>query len=648
MLADAATVVQEAFERIRPRPPLSVADWADRHRVLSGKAAAEPGRWRTERTPYLREIMEALSVDSEVEEVVLWSGTQLGKSETCNNWIGYSIDHNPGPLLLVQPTLDLAKRYSKQRIASLIDSTPVLRDRVQPARARDSGNTLLEKEFDGGILVVAGANSAAGLRSMPARDLLFDEVDAYPMSIDDEGDPISLAEKRQDTFARRKRLKTSTCTIKGESRIEQAYEASDRRKYWVPCPDCGEHQVLRWANLKWSDGNTDDVRYACEHCGVLIEEANKPDMLARGEWRAEAPESRVRGYWINSLYSPLGWLSWAAIVREFLEAKAALDVGDQTLMQVWTNTRLAETWELQGNKIAEAEVQKRAEAYQLRTVPRGVLLITAAVDVQGDRLEVQLLGWGHGEECWVLDYQKIHGDPAEGVVWSMLDEVLQAPLRNIFGLDLRIGATAIDHGGHHSQMVETFTRARAGRHVIAVKGQSQAGKPVIGKPSERDTNWKGKKVRRGARVWPVGSDTAKYVLYQRLGLTVPGPGYVHTSNELDDAYYKGLTAEQLVTRYVKGRPRSEWVLKKGQRNEPLDLWVYGYAAAAYLGMTRWKEADWERLAAKIEPPLFDPDRVADKTVPAETEADPMVRPEAEVRPARRRGMLGGSTKTWGR
>lgn len=640
MLLEAPRCAQEVMRRFQPREALSVSTWADRHRVLSGKAASEPGPWRTERTPYLREIMEALSVESDVEEVVLWAGTQLGKSETCNNWIGYSIDHNPGPILLVQPTLDLAKRYSKQRVASLIGSTPVLREKVQPARARDSGNTLLEKEFDGGILVIAGANSAAGLRSMPARDLLFDEIDAYPLSIDDEGDPISIAEKRQDTFARRKRLKTSTCTIKGESRIEQAFDGSDRRRYFVPCPDCGEHQVLRWANLRWQAEEPTDVRYACEHCGALIEESNKPEMLACGEWRAEAPISRVRGYWISSLYSPLGWLSWAAIVREFLEAKVALDAGDQTLLQVWTNTRLAETWELQGNKVAEAEVQKRAEPYALRTVPRGVLVMTAAVDVQGDRLEVKVLGWGRGEECWVLDYAKLFGDPAETTVWSRLDEILQAPLRNAFGLDLRISATAVDHGGHHSVMVETFTRARAGRHVIAVKGQSQSGKPVIGKPSERDTNWKGKKVKRGARVWPVGSDTAKYVLYQRLALDTPGPGYIHTSNELDDDYYKGLTAEQLVTRYVKGRPRSEWFLKKGQRNEPLDLWVYGYAAAAYLGMTRWKDADWDRLAAKVEPPLFDPD-LAGGADPAAGGSGPATRekPETASSTSRKRSML---------
>lgn len=620
MFFDPAVAAQEVFEQAYPRPRLSVSEWADRYRVLSGKSAAEPGPWRTERTPYLREPMDALSADSEVEEVVLWFGTQLGKSECCNNWIGYSIDHNPGPLMLVQPTLDLAKRYSKQRIASLIDSTPTLRGRVQPARARDSGNTLLEKEFDGGILVIAGANSSAGLRSMPARDLLFDEVDAYPMSIDEEGDPISLAEKRQDTFARRKRLKTSTCTIKDESRVEQSFNASDRRRYWVPCPHCGEKQILRWANLKWQDGEPETAAYACEHCGAMIAETHKSAMLDGGEWRAEAPGARARGYWLNSLYSPLGWLSWAAIVREFLEAKVASATGDQTLLQVWTNTRLAETWELQGSRIAEAEVQKRAEAYPLRTIPRGCLLLTASTDVQGDRLELMIHGWGRDQEYWVIDYVKLYGDPAEEVVWLQLDEILRTPLRNQYGIDLRIEACAIDHGGHHSTQVETFTRSRAGRHVIAIKGQSQPGKAIIGRPTERDTNWKGKKIRAGARVWPVGSDTGKHVLMQRLGLTHPGPGYIHTSTDLDDDFYKGLTAEQLVTRYIKGRPRSEWHLKRGQRNEPMDLWVYGYAALAYLGWLRKRAEDWDARAARVEPPLFDPELQETPAPPAQPQA----------------------------
>ena len=646
-MPDGGRIWFDAFAGIlAPKARLSLSQWADAHRILSGKAASEPGRWRTDRTPYLREPMDALSADSDVEEVVLWFGTQLGKSECCNNFIGYTIDHNPGPILLCQPTLDLSKRYSKQRMTPLIEETPSVRAKVRPPRARDSGNTLLEKEFDGGILVITGANSAAGLRSMPARDLVFDEIDAYPMSIDDEGDPISIAEKRQDTFSRRKRLKTSTCTVKGASRIEQAYEASDRRRYYVPCPHCSYMQVLKWVNIHWVDDDPSSARLACEGCGVLIDETAKGGMLAAGEWRAEAPGARSRGYWLSSLYSPLGWLSWAAIVREFLEAKAAADAGDQTLLQVWTNTRLAETWELQGTRVAESEIQKRAEPYGLRTIPRGVLLLTASVDVQGDRLEFALHGWGRDQEHWWLDYAKLHGDPGEETVWLQLDELLVAPLRNVFGIDMRIAATAVDHGGHHAVMVEAFTRSRAGRHVIAVKGQSQSGKPILGKPAERDTTWRGKKVRAGARVWPVGADTAKYVLYQRLALKVPGPGYIHTSNELDDEFYRGLTAEHLVTRYVKGRPRSEWMLQKGRRNEPLDLWVYGYAAAAYLGMLRWKSSDWDRRAEKFEPPLFDPDLAKpdprETPAPVQTSAGPA--PLSKITPpAKKRG---GFVKRW--
>lgn len=636
----AGRVAREAFAAaFRPRERISLAEWSDRYRQLAGKAASEPGPWRTDRTPYLREPMDALT-DPEVEEVVLWFPTQTGKSEACNNWIGYTIDHNPGPIMLVQPTLDLAKRYSKQRIAALIDATPVLRDKVRPARARDSGNTLLEKEYDGGILIITGANRAAGLRSMPARDLLFDEIDAYGISVDDEGDPISIAEKRQDTFARRKRLKTSTCTIKGESRIEQAYEASDRRRYWVPCPHCGERQVLKWAQLKWDDGAPETARYCCEHCGALIDEGEKTAMLAAGEWRAEFPEARVRGYWLNALYSPLGWLSWAAIAREFLAAKAAASVGDNTLLQVWTNTRLAETWELKGSTVAESDIQKRAEAYPLRTVPRGCLVLTASVDVQGDRLEYLILGWGKSEECFVVDYGKLYGDPATDTVWLQLDELLSAPMVNAFGISLRVRAVGVDSGGHHTQMVYTFTRARQGRHWLALKGQSQPGKPVLGRPTEVDVNWKGKKVKAGARVWPVGSDTGKFVLYQRLALTQPGPGYVHTSNELDDEFYKGITAEQLVTRYVKGRPRSEWTLRKGRRNEPLDLWVYGYAAAAYLGMLRWKSHDWDRIAQQIEPPLFEPPQPDGQADPSGDAAEAATssaaaEPLGAVQPARR-------------
>jgi phage terminase large subunit GpA-like protein len=619
---DGATVYLEAFaDNLEPPPTLTVSEWADARRVLSGKAASEPGPWRTARTPYLREILDGLSRESDAHEIVFWAATQLGKSEACNNWLGYIIDHHPGPVMMVQPTLDLAKRYSKQRISSLIETTPSLAAKVQPSRARDSGNTLTTKEFPGGILIIAGANSASGLRSMPARDLLFDEIDAYPFDLNGEGNPIEIAQKRQDTYkAVGKILKTSTCTVKGESRIEQAYALSDRRRYFVPCPDCGAMQILAWKNLRWPEGRPELAAYACESCGTLIDERHKPAMLAGGEWRAEEPAARVRGYWLNSLYSPLGWLPWADIAREFLAAKVALDTGDTTLMQVFVNTRLAETWELRGASFDDDAIRARAENYQLRTIPRGALILTAAVDCQHDRLELQIQAWGAGAECWIIDYQQLYGDPADAAIWQRLDEILKTPIRNAYGLDLTIKQTAVDHGGHHSLQVEAFTRGRPS--VIAIKGQSQPNKPLIGRPKEYEATWRGKKLRAGASIYPVGSDTGKHALFDRLRVTEPGPGYIHTSRELPPEWFKGLTAEQYITRPVGGRMRGEWILKKGRRNEPLDLFVYNLAAAANLGLFRRRPAEWERLAAQLEPPLFAPQDPPADQAPSSSSSSP--------------------------
>lgn len=647
IFTDTTALTRAYADVLAPKPVLSVSQWADQKRVLSGKAASEPGRWHTARTPYLREVLDALSRDCDVHEVVFWSGTQLGKTEACLNFLGYIIGHDAGPVLFVQPTLDMAKRFSKQRVASMIEATPALRERIKPVRSRDSGNTLLEKEFDNGILIITGANAAAGLRSMPARDVIFDEIDAYPLSLGAEGDPISLGEKRQDNFPTWRRLKTSTCTIKGESRIEQAYAASDRRRYFVPCPHCVYPQVLRWKNIEWLDGRPETVRYRCEACATLIEETHKTEMLDAGEWIAEAPQSPIRGYWINSLYSPLGWLSWEKIVREYLEAKVAQDAGDSTLMQVWQNTRLAETWELTGERIGEHELQQRAEDYELRTVPTGVLVLTASVDVQGDRLELMICGWGRGEECWILDYQKIYGDPAEDHVWTELDSILTTPLRIDNDHVMRISATAVDHGGHHSTTVEAFTRARTGRNVIAVKGQSQEGKPILGPPHERDTTWKGKKLKYGARIWPIGVDTAKHALHERLGLKTAGPGFVHTSKALDDEFFRGLTAEQLVTRFVRGRPKKVWHLPRGRRNEPLDLWVYAYAAAAYVGITRWKRDDvrWRRLEAALAKPkaTVETDERKEEPQPPERARQQQTRPDwLHFRQRRRSNWIGRS------
>ncbi|SEG36945.1 phage terminase large subunit family protein, partial [Jhaorihella thermophila] len=340
---DGAEALLRAWGRgLTPDPWLTVSEWADRHRWLSSRASAEPGRYRTDRTPYMRAIMDALSPGHSAQRVVFMKAAQVGATEAGNNWIGFVIHHAPGPMLAVQPTVELAKRNSRQRIDPLIEESPALKERVRPARARDSGNTQLSKEFAGGVLVMTGANSAVGLRSMPARYVFLDEVDAYPASADEEGDPVALAEARSLTFAhRRKVFLVSTPTIRGLSRIEREYEASDQRRFFVPCPHCGAMQWLRFERLRWEKGKPETAAYHCDACEEPIEEHHKPAMLAAGEWRATAKprDARTVGFHLSALYSPPGWKSWADIARD-KEAAAGSDEAER----VFRNTVLGETW----------------------------------------------------------------------------------------------------------------------------------------------------------------------------------------------------------------------------------------------------------------------------------------------------------------
>ncbi|MEY2653097.1 MAG: hypothetical protein RLZZ524_124, partial [Pseudomonadota bacterium] len=603
----------EAREAIRegfaPPPDLTVSQWADAYRMLSSKAAAEPGPYRSERTPYLREAMDLLSERSPVEQVVLMFGAQVGKSESGNNWIGYIVDIAPGPTMCVQPTTDTAKRYSRQRITPMIEETPRLRAKVRENKSRDDANTTLAKDFPAGTLIIAGANSAAGLRSMPVRYLFLDEIDAYPLDVDGEGDPVGLAERRTATFTRRKILKTSTPTTRGFSRIEQAFDAGDRRRYFLPCPHCFVAQTLKWSGIKWTRDDVGapipgTVRYVCEHCGAEIGEHQKPYMLSHGQWVAERPLEKIASFHLSALYSPLGWYSWEQAVAEFYEANEAAKVGDISKLKVWTNTVLAETWEEQGDKVSEHDLAKRAEDLTRREVHERAVVLTAGADVQGDRIEVRVWAWGAGEESWLVEREILYGSPSEAAVWQALDELLGVEFKHGAGGMLKISAMAVDSGGHHTQEVYSFARTRAWRGVIAIKGMSQSGKAVLGKPTMLDTNYKGQKLRKSVQLWPVGADTAKAVIYGRLRVAEPGAGYVHLPKWAPREEYEQLTAERLVTRYVKGRPRLEWVKPQGRRNEALDCFVYALAAAHWLGMHRWREPDWARLRARILPDLF--------------------------------------------
>ncbi len=492
---------------------------------------------------------------------------QLGKSECLNNTIGYYMDYDPCPILLMQPTLDLAMAYSKDRItAGLLKSTPALREKVKDSKVKDSGNTHLHKVFPGGALSLVGANSPSSLASRPIRVVLCDEVDRYPLSAGEEGDPVSLAKRRAATFWNRKIILVSTPTNRGASRIEAAYEESDKRKYLVPCHDCGHEQELAWANVIWHDNNPKTANYICPECGSAWGDGERRRAISKGRWQATRPFNGVAGFHLSALYSP--WVVLSDAVEEFLAAKK-----DPMRLKTFVNTFLGETWEDQGEGVDDVELVQRRESYD--GVPEEVALLTAGVDVQDDRLEVEVVGWGAGEESWCVDYRVLHGDPSSPQLWKQLDDVLLQTFEHPIGKPMIIRATCIDSGGHHTRAVYNYAKTRAGHRVFAIKGIGGEGKPIVGRPSKNNI---GK-----VPLYPVGVDTAKELFYARLRQNEAGPGYCHFHDRLDEEHFRQLTAEKQVIRYHKGYPKRGWI-KTRTRNEALDVRVYAMAALAILNV----------------------------------------------------------------
>jgi phage terminase large subunit GpA-like protein len=586
------------LDGLRPEEPLTVSEWADRYRKLSSKASAEPGPWRTNRTPYLREPMDCLSSNSPVQRVVMMFAAQTGKTEAGSNWLGYVIDHAPGPMLCVQPTVEMAKRLSKQRLESMITDTPCLAAKIAPSRARDSGNTMFSKDFSGGIMLLTGANSSTGLRSAPCRYLFADEVDAYPSDVDGEGDPVALAERRTTTFARRKILLTSTPTVKDFSRIEAEYLRSDQRRFYVPCPSCGGMQWLQWPRLKWDAKRPGDVRYQCEHCGERFEENHKPAMLAAGEWRATAPsDGRTAGFQLSGLYSPLGWCSWEQLVDDFLRAKS-----DAPALKAFVNTRLAETWEEDYAAAVSADgLMTKRLAYESGTCPDGVVLLTCGVDVQDNRIAVSLWGWGEGETGWLIWHQELMGDPTQTEVWGQLDQVLVTEWATAAGKVLKVSQVAVDSGGHCTHEVYRYVRDRVRQNVVAIKGSSRRNSPAVGKGSKVDVSWQGRVLKRGVTLYQLGTDTIKTTLFGRLRHNeAGGVGTLHFGMAADEEYFRQLTSERQALRYHRGFPIREWVKKAGDRNEALDCVVYAYAAMLLFSRRMNRATMWQQLADQLE------------------------------------------------
>jgi phage terminase large subunit GpA-like protein len=483
------------------------------------------------------------------------------------------------------------------------------------------------KEFEGGSLYVTTAGSAANLAELSARYVYGDEIDRWEVDVGEEGDPIELAETRGSTFGRNAKFYfSSSPTIKGASRIDDLFEGSDQRYYYVPCPTCGHMQTLEWERLHYSqDFNV--VHYECAgpDCDVLIEEHHKGDMLARGEWRAHAKgDGETVGFHLNALYSPLGWTGWKSLAKQFEKAKKAQAKGDLEPMQVFYNTRLAKVWDSAQEQTKASVLIERArrEGFSLGAMPAAVMMITGAVDVQADRLEFMEMGRSFGMERWVIDHRVIAGDPSDERTWAVLDELLKERYRHPCGVGLGILAVAVDSGGHHTDEVYQFCRVRRWRNIFAIKGASKPGKPVIAqRPSMVDVTWKGQTERGGAELWFVGTDTAKDWIYNRYPFE-SGPGALHFANDLPDEFFAQCVAERKVARYIRGHKRIEWIKGKAERNEALDLMVYCLAMAHYLGINRYQEHDWERVRKGLfQSGLFDDinpgrvNKVIDKTSP---------------------------------
>lgn len=571
--------VEMATRLAKPPPKLTINGWANAYLQLSAEDSAEPGQYRSSRAPYQSGILDALS-DPAIEETVLMASAQVGKTLMLKAAIGYYIDQDPSPILIVQPTLEIGEAFSKDRLAPMVRDTQRLRGKIADPRSRNSGNTILHKVFPGGHLTIAGANSPASLASRPIRVAMFDEVDRYPASAGAEGDPVGLGKARTKTFWNRKLFLCSTPTDESTSRINRAWLQSDMRRFWVPCAHCGEAQHLRWAQVQWIDDDPDTARYACEHCGALWTEGERALSLADGGWKAQHPERKIAGFHLSELYSP--WRRLSEIVTAFLAAK-----GHRDLLKVWTNTSLGEVWaDNEGEGIECADLPERREPYDCESVPAGALVVVAAIDVQDDRLEIEFKGFGIGEESWGLDYVVIAGDPGREDVWTRCAGQLQRTFVRDDGVVLGVYAAGLDTGGHHTRAAYEFARKHRGL-VFALKGIGGAGKPLV-KP--------GTKVKKsGVRLWIVGTDTAKeLILLSRLRIAEHGPGFMHwpISTQFGLGYFEQLTAERAVTRYSHGQPHKVWTLPSGRRNEALDLNVYALATLAI------KRPNLKALAAK--------------------------------------------------
>lgn len=563
-------------DNLSPPTVLTLNQWSEKHGVLSIETSAETGRFR----PYAYQVgLADAFTDPAVEIITMMKASRVGFTKVLDHAVGYYLQADPSPILLVQPRVEDAEDYSKTEITPLLRDVEVLSEIAGDPKAKTTGQTIRKKLMSNGAsLTIVGANSPGGFRRITARIVLFDEVDGYPVGgAGDEGDQISLGTKRAQTFWNRKIALGSTPTIKGISRVETSYEESDQRHFYVPCPHCGEFQTLEWGGreeafgLKWPRDEQGRHKpelayYVCRANGCIIDEGDKPEMIAAGEWRATKPFAGHAGFHLSALYSPHVNAAWGKLAQEWLEVK-----GDTLRRQTFINTTLGLPYEDRGEgALNEQTLLKRREIWA-GEVPPQVGLLTAGVDVQDDRVEIEIIGWGRDEESWSIHHEVIEGDTQEPMVWVLVDEFLKRKWHRADGREFELGAVCIDSGGHATEKVYQFAKARLGRRIWAIKGEAARGgrrSPVW--PVKRPT------ARNKAAFRPViiGVNAAKDTIRSRLHLTKPGPGYMHYPLDRDVNYFAQMVSERQVTKTFGGQRFRVWELAPGRANEALDMRVY--------------------------------------------------------------------------
>lgn len=582
---------------MKPPEDLTVSQWADKNRRLTSESSAEVGKWRTSRTPYMFDILDSFT-DPLIEHIVVVAASQVGKSETINNMVGYCIDQDPGPILLIQPTIDDVKRYSEMRIAPMIRETRCLKRKVADPKSRDAANTKRQKSFPGGVLVMTGSNVAHDLSSMPIRYVFGDERDRWATSAGSEGDPWELAVARTRTFYNKKMVEVSTPTVKGASAIENSYNLGTMERWKTQCPHCGEYVELTFDNIRFeydAAENGDkkifhisEIFYVCPECGGISDEHTMKSQPAK--WVATVPEARkhhkTRSFWLTAWVSP--WATWESIVLQFLQAGT-----DSSKLQVVYNTQFGELWEERGDMASEDDVMSRREVYEAE-VPDGVLLLTCGVDTQDDRLEYEVVGHRRFGETWGIKKGVILGRPDTEEVWERLDEVLSHKYKFKSGVSLQISLTFIDEGGHFTQEVRQHCLARQYDHVFAIKGANRPDIPYTAPPKKQKIVVNGKVIGQ-VWVYEIGVNAGKQKIVDNLRVQSPGANYCHfpLRDDYGKQFFKQLMSEHLA--YVpKLKHPWQWQKIPGhERNEAFDIRNYNLAACEILS------PDWDAIEQKL-------------------------------------------------